>query len=64
VRRVVGYGDRAVAEHALALILAGQMLASLAFDHYGLFGIAPHPADLPRLAGAALLIAGVALIRL
>ena len=48
----------------IGLIVAGQMLGSLAFDHFGLFGIPVHPASLPRLAGAALLITGVILIRL
>lgn len=47
----------------LALFVTGQMLASLAFDHYGLFGLARQPADLPRLLGALLLVAGVVLIR-
>lgn len=47
----------------LALFVTGQMIASLAFDHYGLFGLARQPADLPRLLGAALLVAGVVLIR-
>jgi bacterial/archaeal transporter family-2 protein len=45
---------------AVALLVAGQMLGSLVFDHYGLFGLAQHPVDLP---GALLLIAGVVLIR-
>jgi transporter family-2 protein len=40
------------------------MVGSLLFDHYGLFGIPQHPIDLTRLAGAALLVAGVVLIRL
>ena len=48
---------------AVALLVTGQMLGSLVFDHYGLFGLAQHPVDLPRLAGAVLLIAGVVLIR-
>ena len=48
----------------IGLIVAGQMLGSLAFDHFGLLGIPVHPASLPRLAGAALLITGVILIRL
>jgi bacterial/archaeal transporter family-2 protein len=47
----------------VALLVTGQMLGSLAFDHYGLFGLTPHPLDLFRLAGAALLIVGVVLIR-
>jgi transporter family-2 protein len=48
---------------SVALLVGGQMLGSLVFDHYGLFGLTPHPDDLPRLAGALLLIAGVVLIR-
>ena len=47
----------------LALFVTGQMMASLAFDHYGLFGLARQPADALRLLGAALLVAGVVLIR-
>lgn len=45
-----------------ALIFAGQMLASLAVDHVGLFGLPRNPVDLTRLGGAALLAAGVLLL--
>lgn len=48
----------------LALIVVGQMLGSLAFDHFGLFGLSHHPVSPTRLAGAAFLILGVVLIRL
>jgi transporter family-2 protein len=48
----------------VALIVLGQMLASLTFDHYGLFGLVEHRADLLRIAGALLLVVGVILIRL
>ena len=48
----------------VTLLVAGQMLASLVFDHYGLFGLVRHPVDLYRLLGAALLVAGVVLVRL
>ncbi len=48
----------------VTLLVAGQMLASLVFDHYGLFGVPRHPADLYRLTGAAFLVAGVVLVRL
>ncbi len=48
----------------IALLVAGQMLTSLAFDHYGLLGIAQHSAGPTRLLGAALLVAGVILVRL
>jgi transporter family-2 protein len=47
----------------VALLVTGQMLGSLVFDHYGLFGLAPHSFDLFRLTGAALLIVAVVLIR-
>lgn len=47
-----------------ALLVTGQMLASLAFDHFGLLGVPVQPASLVRLAGAAFLILGVVLIRL
>jgi bacterial/archaeal transporter family-2 protein len=47
----------------IALVVAGQMLTTITFDHFGLFGLTPHPVSLSRLAGAALLIAGVILIR-
>jgi transporter family-2 protein len=47
----------------IALLVTGQMLGSIAFDHYALFGLAQHRADLSRLTGALLLIVGVILIR-
>jgi transporter family-2 protein len=46
-----------------ALIVAGQVLAAVTLDHFGAFGLTPHPIGTARLAGAALLIAGVFLIR-
>lgn len=47
----------------LALIVVGQMLGSLLFDHFGLLGLTQQPASPMRLAGAACLILGVVLIR-
>lgn len=47
----------------IAILVTGQMLASLAFDHFGWLGLTQRPIDLPRLLGVALLIAGVVLIR-
>ena len=47
----------------VALLVAGQMLSSLVFDHYGLLGVTQHPAAPSRLLGAALLVGGVILIR-
>ena len=47
----------------IALVVAGQMTAAITLDHFGAFGLASHPVSLSRLAGAALLIAGVVLIK-
>ncbi|SMH63000.1 DMT family transporter [Azospirillum agricola] len=47
----------------LALIVVGQMLGSLVFDHFGLFGLTQQPISPARLAGATLLILGVVLVR-
>ncbi|ACK49392.1 protein of unknown function DUF606 [Methylocella silvestris BL2] len=47
----------------VALIVVGQMLGSLIFDHFGFLGVPQHDANPVRLAGAAFLILGVVLIR-
>jgi bacterial/archaeal transporter family-2 protein len=47
----------------IALLIAGQMIASVTFDHFGWLGLAQRSIDLPRLVGVALLIGGVILIR-
>ncbi len=47
----------------IALIVAGQMIGSLGFDHFGLFGLPVHPVTAPRLAGALFLLVGTALVR-
>lgn len=52
------------AASVLALIVVGQMIGSLTFDHFGLLGIPEHPASPIRLIGATLLIVGVLLIRM
>ena len=47
----------------IALFIAGQMLASLAFDHFGWLGLEVRPIDATKLMGAALLVGGVILMR-
>lgn len=47
----------------IALLITGQMLGSITFDHFGWMGLAQRPVDLLRLVGVALLIGGVVLIR-
>ena len=46
----------------LALIVAGQMVAALALDHYGLLGFPVRPLDAWRAGGAVLVIAGMLLL--
>ncbi len=47
----------------VALILAGQALASLTVDHFGLVGFQENPITPGRLVGLALVAAGVVLVR-
>jgi len=55
-------GARLGAATLLAVIVFGQMVASLVVDHYGLVGFPVQPLSLTRLAGAALLLGGVVLV--
>lgn len=47
----------------IALIVAGQMVGSLAFDHFGLFGLPVHQISGARIAGALFLLVGAVLVR-
>lgn len=47
----------------VALFIAGQLVASLVIDHFGLLGVPERPLDFTRIAGVACLAGGVALIR-
>lgn len=47
-----------------ALLVTGQMIGSLVFDHFGILGLPVNPVSVTRLLGAALLVGGVLLIRL
>lgn len=46
----------------LALLVAGQMIAALAIDHYGVLSFPVRPVDSWRIAGALLVVAGVFLL--
>lgn len=46
----------------MALAVAGQLIAGLAIDHFGWFGLEMREASLGRLAGALLLVGGAALM--
>jgi transporter family-2 protein len=47
----------------IAILVTGQMIAAVAFDHFGWLGIPERQIDLSRLFGVALLVGGVVLIR-
>lgn len=59
----LGLVNRLGAAFLFALVVVGQMLASLAIDHFGLFGVSEHAVSPLRILGVALLMAGVVLIR-
>ena len=47
----------------ITLMVAGQLLISLILDHFGAFGAPQQPINLGRLAGVALVVGGVLLVR-
>ncbi|MCG6883993.1 MAG: DMT family transporter [Silicimonas sp.] len=53
----LGVGTTAV------LVIAGQLVAAMALDHAGAFGAAANPVTLARLAGAAMVLAGAAVVK-
>lgn len=54
--------DEIGASAVAAAAITGQMLASLAIDRAGLFGLEPRPLSSRRLLGAALLVAGTVIV--
>ncbi len=51
------------AANMIGLIIAGQMLAAIALDHFGLVGFPLHPLSLGRVVGVMLLITGVVFVQ-
>lgn len=47
----------------IVLLVSGQMLASVLFDHFGIMGLPERPIDLARAAGLVMLVGGCILIR-
>jgi len=45
-------------------VIAGQMLASIVIDHFGLFGMATRPVSIARVAGALTVVAGLVISQL
>jgi bacterial/archaeal transporter family-2 protein len=48
----------------LAAMVAGQLIASLVIDHFGLTGLDVRPVTLSRILGAGLVFAGVLIIQI
>lgn len=51
------------AANFIVAVIAGQMIASLAIDHFGLMGFAAKPVDPARLAGVLLIVAGMVVMQ-
>ena len=47
----------------IALVVGGQLLCSLALDHFALMGLEEQPVTAGRILGALLVVAGVACIK-
>jgi len=45
-------------------VIAGQMLASLVIDHFGLMGLAPKPAGMVRIVGIGLILLGAIVVQI
>ena len=63
VASTVILAPRLGAASMVSLIIAGQMLASLILDHFGLIGYQPHPLNIWRALGVVFIVGGVVLIR-
>lgn len=48
---------------SFGLIVAGQLVFSLALDHFGLFGVPVQPVNWGRVLGVSLILAGVLVIQ-
>lgn len=62
VASVTLLGPRIGAMTLVALVITGQLVASLAVDHFGLLGYPQIPVSGTRWLGAALLLAGALLV--
>ncbi|MFJ1302834.1 DMT family transporter [Pseudomonadota bacterium AL_CKDN230030165-1A_HGKHYDSX7] len=47
----------------IVCVIAGQMLASLVLDHFGLMGLPVRPTSAARLAGVLLILLGMAVVQ-
>jgi transporter family-2 protein len=47
----------------VGVFLTGQVVASIAIDHFGLLGVPVQSASLPRVGGALLIVLGVVIVQ-
>ncbi|HEV7313061.1 DMT family transporter [Sphingopyxis sp.] len=57
------FGGAFMAFYAIFFVLVGQLISAATIDHFGLFGAIRSAIDLKRVAGIALMVAGVYLAR-
>jgi len=50
------------ASSTIGFIIGGQMIASVVLDHFGLLNLPTSPANLPKLAGAVLVVVGAIIV--
>lgn len=62
VASAAAFASRLGAAGWLALIVTGQIVASLVLDHFGLVGFPRRPVNLAKLIGVGLLLAGVVVV--
>jgi transporter family-2 protein len=63
VTSIVVLMPRLGAATLIGTVIAGQLVMSVVFDHYGLMGLPQHPVSTARLLGVALLFGGIGLIQ-
>lgn len=51
------------AANFIVCVVAGQVVASLIIDHFGLMGLVAKPANLTRVAGVMLIVAGMLVVQ-
>ncbi|VVE75795.1 membrane protein [Pandoraea sputorum] len=51
------------AANFIVCVVAGQVVASLIIDHFGLMGLATKPVNLARIAGVALIVLGMLVVQ-
>lgn len=48
----------------IVCVIAGQVLASLLIDHFGLMGFAAKPVNMARIGGVALILVGMVVVQM